>query len=462
MARNAAVKFDYDLIVIGSGAAGSTAAFAAAKQKLKVALVEASLFGGESPNWGDVPTKALLHAAQLYDEAIQGTRFGIRSSMLSYNFPSLQQWRAKAVRRTGAADNRRHYTSAGIDTFAGNAHFLSPHEISVNRKHLTARNFLIATGTSFDKPSTYGIDTVRYHTPQTILERNRLPRSLFIVGADSTGMEMAQLFATFGTKVYIAEKAARLLPNEDPEVGDLMEKHFTQSKGIVCLTQTQVAGLEKKGLGMRVSYTRGNASKSVQVDEILFTGNRIPATDLGLENAKVNYTPAGIEVNDNLRTSARHIYAAGSVIGGDSVATHTAMLQARVAVGNIISPRKNLRTGDTSATPRVTYTSPGIASLGLSENDCIRRDLSVRQAAAPLSLIARSNTSDYTTGFVKLIADYKGVLLGATVVAPHAAEISHELALALHMGMTAADIAELPHAFLSWSEAVRSAAARLV
>lgn len=461
MARNA-VKFDYDLIVIGSGAAGSTAAFAAAKQKLKVALIEADSFGGESPNWGDIPTKALLHAAQLYDEAIQGTRFGIRSSMLSYNFPSIQQWRAKAVRRTGAADNRRHYTSAGIDTFAGNAHFLSPHEISVNRKHLTARNFLIATGTTFDKPDIYGIETVRYHTPKTVLERNRVPRSLFIVGSDSTGMELAQLFATFGTKVYIAEKSARLLPNEDPEVGDLLEKHFAQTKGITCLTQTQVAGLEKKGLGMRVSYIRGNASKSVQVDEILFTGNRIPATDLGLENAIVDYSPTGITVDANLRTSAKHIYAAGGVLGGDSIATHTSMLQARAAVHNILSPRKAKPPADTSATPRITYTFPGVASIGLSENDCIKRDLSVRQVVAPLSLVARSNTSDFTAGFVKLIADHKGVLLGATVVAPHAAEISHELALALYHGMTAGDIAEMPHAFLSWSEAVRSAAARLV
>lgn len=460
MARNA-VKFDYDLIVIGSGAAGSTAAFGAAKGGSKVAIIDAGPFGGESPNWGDIPTKALLHAAHLYDEALQGTRFGIRSSMLSYNFPSLQQWRAKAVRRTGAADNRKHYTGAGIDTFAGNAHFLSPHEISVNRKHLTARNFLIATGTTYDKPDIYGIETIKYHTPATIMDRNRIPRSLFIVGSGPAAMEFAQLFATFGTKVYLAEKAARLLPDEDSEVGDLMEKHFTQSKGITCLTQTQIVGLEKKGLGMRVSYTRGNASKSVQVDEIMFTEGRVPATDLGLENASVDYTPAGITVDEHLRTSARHIYAAGGVLGADSTPTHTAMLQGRVVANNALHPRKLTRVADTSATPRITYTFPGVASIGLSENDIIKRDLSVRQAVAPLSLVARSNTSDYTTGFVKLIADQKGVLLGATVVAPHAAEISHELALALHHGMTAADIASMPHAFLSWSEAVRSAAARL-
>lgn len=461
MAKHA-VKFDYDLIVIGSGAAGSTAAFGAAKNGVKVALVDGGPFGGESPNWGDIPTKALLHAAHLYDEALQGARFGIRSSMLGYNFPSLQQWRTKAIRRTGAADNRRHYTSAGIDTYAGNAHFLSPNEISVNRKHLTARRFLIATGTNFETPDIYGIETIKYHTPATIMDRNRVPRSLFIVGSGSTAMELAQAFATFGTKVYLAEKAARLLPDEDSEVGDLMEKHFTKTKGITCLTQTQVVGLEKKGLGMRVSYTRGNASKSVQVDEIMFTENRTPATDLGLENASVDYSSTGIKVDEHLRTSARHIFAAGSVLGVESTPTHTAMLQGRVVVNNILHPRKLMRLTDTSATPRITFTSPGVASVGLSENDCIKRDLSVRQAVAPLSLIARSNTSDYTTGFVKLIADKKGVLLGATVVAPHAGEISHELALALYHGMTAADISEMPHAFLSWSEAVRSAAMRLV
>lgn len=456
MARN--FKADYDLIVIGSGAAGSTAALAAAKLGKKVALVEAGVFGGESPNWGDVPTKALLHAANLYDEARRGSRFGIRSSMLSYNYPSVMQWKDKAIKRTGAADNRKYYDKTGIDTYADIAYFLSPHEISVNRKHLTAHNFLIATGSHFDTPDIYGIETVKYLTPKNILDSKRIPRSLFIVGSDSTAIEYGQLLATFGTKVYIAEKSSRLLPEEDAEVGELFEKYLTDTKNVTCLTQTQIIGVEKKGLGVRVSYTRGNASKSVQVDEILFTSNRAPSTDLGLENANVSYTPAGIEVNDSLQTNAKHIYAAGNVLGGDCP-THVAILQGRIAAHNIY--HKATKVPNTSSVPRITYTFPGIASVGLSENDCIKRDLSINQAVAPLSQVGRSNTSDFSDGFVKIIADKKGVLLGATVVAPHAAEIIHELALAIHHRMTASDIASMPHAFLSWSEAVRAAANKL-
>jgi pyruvate/2-oxoglutarate dehydrogenase complex dihydrolipoamide dehydrogenase (E3) component len=451
-------QFDYDLIIIGSGAAGSTAALLAHKQGKSVALLEAGTFGGESPNWGDVPIKAMLHAANLYEEARLGTRFGIRSSMLGYNYPSILQWKDRAIARTGAADNRQYYEKLGIDTFHGVAHFLSPHEVSINRKHLTAQHFIIASGSHFTTPDVYGIDTVTYQTPKSILALGRIPRSLFIVGSTSEAIEYAQLFAILGTKVYVSERAMRLMPDEDSEVGEMVEHHLTSAKGVSCLTQTQVVSLEKRGLGVRVSYTRGTVSKSVQVDEILFTSNRAPSTDIGLENASVEFSPAGIDVNERLQTSASHIYAAGSVLDS-SCPTHVAMLQGRVAAHNIC--HKAASQPDASIIPRVTFTYPGIASVGLSENDCIKRDLPINQAIAPLTMIARSNTSDFSTGFVKIIADKKGILLGATVVAPHAGEIIHELALAVHHGMTATDIASMQHAFLSWSEAVRVAASKL-
>jgi len=140
------VTFDYDLIVIGSGAGGSAAATIAARAGKKVAVIEADTFGGDSPNWSDVPTKALLHAAHLYDEARHGARFGLRSNTLGYNYPSLRAWKDLAVKRTGAGGNRKYYENEGIATFAGTAHFLSPHEISVNRRHVSAEKFLVATG----------------------------------------------------------------------------------------------------------------------------------------------------------------------------------------------------------------------------------------------------------------------------------------------------------------------------
>jgi pyruvate/2-oxoglutarate dehydrogenase complex dihydrolipoamide dehydrogenase (E3) component len=215
----------------------------------------------------------------------------------------------------------------------------------------------------------------------------------------------------------------------------------------------------KDGIGKRVTYSRGGVEKSIHVDEILIATGRVPSVDLGLENASVTYTPKGIEVNEFLQTSARHIFAAGDVLGHDSH-THTALLESRVAANNLLHQKSRI-IPDYTATPRLTFTHPGIASVGLSEDDCLKRDLRVNKAVAPLNIIARSNTSDFRDGFVKIITDKKGVILGATVVAPHASEIIHELTLAVKYQLTAAELAATPHAFLSWSEAVRVAATKL-
>lgn len=453
------IKFDYDLIVIGSGAGGSAAATIAARAGQRVAIVEADTFGGDSPNWSDVPTKALLHVAHLYDEARHGARFGLRSSTMGYNYPSLRNWKDLAVRRTGAGGNRKYYENENIATYHSVAHFLSPNEISVNRRHLSAERFLVATGSHWVAPNIQGLEDVSYLTPRTILEAIRPPKSLFIIGGGTIGVEIAQLMAIFGTKVYIAEIASRLLPQEDEEVGVLMERILKEQKGVTSLTQTRTLMVVKDGVGKRVTYTRGGVEKSIHVDDVLIATGRVPAVDLGLENATVAYTPKGIEVDEHLQTTARHIFAAGDVLGHNSH-THTALLESRVAAHNLLHPKAKM-TPDYTATPKLTFTYPGIASVGLSEDDCLKRDLAINKAVAPLNIIARSNTSDFRDGFVKIITDKKGVVLGGTVVAPHAAEIIHELALAVKYQLTAAQVAATPHAFLSWSEAVRVASAKL-
>jgi len=249
------------------------------------------------------------------------------------------------------------------------------------------------------------------------------------------------------------------LPQEDEEVGVLMERILKEQKGVTSLTQTRTLMIVKDGVGKRVTYTRGGVEKSIHVDEVLIATGRVPSVDLGLENASVTYTPKGIEVNDHLQTSARHIFAAGDVLGHSSH-THTALLESRVAAHNLLNPKSKI-VPDYTATPRLTFTFPGIASVGLSEDDCLKRDLPINKAIAPLNIIARSNTSDFRDGFVKIITDKKGVVIGGTVTAPHAAEIVHEIALAVKYQLTAAQVAATPHAFLSWSEAVRVAAAKL-
>ena len=451
-------SFDFDLIVIGSGAGGSAAATIAVREGKKVALVESDTFGGVSPNWGDVPVKSLLHVVQLYDEARMGSRFGLRSSTLGYNYPSLRAWKDLAVKRTGAGGNRKYYENEGITTIVGSAHFLSPHEISVNRSRYTAETFLIATGAEWKLPNIHGLDETTSITPRTLLESMKPPKSLYIIGGGTIGVEFAQLMAIFGTKVYIAEVASRLLPSFDDEAGELLGKLLANQKGVTSLTHTKTLAVEKENVAYRVTYSRGGVEHTLRVDEILVAAGRAPNVDLGLENAGVDYSAKGISVNDFLQTSVKHIYAAGDVLGRDS-STHSALLESRAAAQNLVS--KNKIIPEYTAMPRVVFTHPGIASVGLTEDDCLRRDLHVKKGIAPLNIIARSNTSDFRDGFVKILTDKKGVLLGATVMAPHAGEIIHELALAIKYGHTAAEVAATPHAFLTWSEAVRVAASRL-
>lgn len=451
-------NFDYDLIVIGSGAGGSAAASLAAREGKKVAMVESDTFGGDSPNWSDVPMHAFLTAAQTLDSARQGSKYGLRTNTIGYNYPSLRAWKDTVVKRTGAANNRKFYENQGIDTYQGQAHFLSPNEITVNRRHISAKYFLVATGSRWEVPRIIGLDKIPYLTPRTLLEEIRPPKSLYIIGGNAIGVEIAQLMATFGTKVYIADPAGRLLPQFDEEVGELMERTLGEQKGVTTLTHARTVAVAKDAYHYKVSYSRGNVEKSVKVEAVVVAANRIPAVDLGLENASVAYTPAGIKVNENLQTSAKHIYAAGDVIG-HSQSTHTALLESRVAAHNIF--HRNKIAPDYTATPSVVFTHPQIASVGLTADDCLKRDLLVNTSLAPLNIVARSNTNDFRDGFVKIITDKKGVVLGATIVSPSAGDMIAELGLAVKHKLRAADIAATPHAFLTWSEAIRVAASKL-
>ena len=451
-------SFEFDLIVIGSGAGGSAAATIAARNGKRVALVEADTFGGTSANFGDVPIKALLHSARVYDEAKHGQQFGVRSGAVGYNYPTVKAWKDMVVKRTGAGGNERYYEAEGITVLHGLAHMISPHEISINRRHVSGAHILIATGSHWALPQIHGLEVTKYLTPRSAINLIRPPRSLFIIGGGTIGLEFAQLFSSFGSKVYVSEIAPRLLPKEDEEVGELIEKTLHEQKGVTALTQTRVMKVAKEGIVKRVTYVRGSSEHTVKVDEILIAAGKVPTVDLGLENANVEYTPKGVETNEFLQTSAKHIFAAGDVLG-EHMLTHAALFESRVAVHNIFS--KDKVTPSYRAVPRITYVTPEVASVGLGEDDCIKRDLTYHKAIAPLNIIGRSNIANVRDGFVKVIANKKGVLIGATVVAPHAGEIIHELTLAIQNSLTAQAVASTIHAFPSWSEAVRVACAKI-
>ncbi|MDR3297936.1 MAG: NAD(P)/FAD-dependent oxidoreductase [Candidatus Nomurabacteria bacterium] len=451
------LKFNYDLIAIGSGAAGSAAALMATGAGLRVALVEADKWGGSAINYSDVPFSALFHATHLLDQSITGAKFGISSTNLRYNYPTLNNWKNIAMRRAGA-DSKKSFENAGITCLHGFAHFLSPYEISVGPQRISAKKFLIATGSEMIDTGIKIPENLSYLTPDSILQLVRPPKTLFIAGAGSTGCELAQYFAELGTKVLIADIAGRLLPREDEEVGQVFDDIFNRL-GIKVLTQSRVVSLEKDSISKKVVFLRGGQEKSVRIDEILLCTGSTPATDFGLENAGVKFTNTGIKVEKNMQTSVKHIYAAGDVIGGTDSSTEKSVLESGIAMSHMINHSKEVV--NYSGLTRITRTWPSIATIGATEDDCLRHDRKVKKVIVPLATAQVSNTSDFRDGFVKIITDRSNKIIGATIIAPQAGIMAQELALAIRYEMTPRDIANTPHIASDWGEVIRIACRRL-
>lgn len=451
-------KYDYDLIVIGSGAGGSVAADIVAAAGKRVAIIEADLMGGQCSNWGCVPTKALLEAAKVYNSAKHADAFGIRASTAGFNYPSVKAWKDLAIKRTGASSSAKYYQSKGIGVYHGHAHFISPNEITVNRRHLSAEKFLIATGSHWTSLNVPVSERVTVLDARTILDLPKPPKSLFIIGGGSVGVEFAELFASFGSNVYIAEEAPRLLPREDQEVSQLVEAVLAKRRGVHVLTKAKITGITIDGLSPRIEFLRGGEQHSVKADHVLVAVGKQPTVDIGLENAGVEYSSHGIETNEHLQTSSKHIFAAGDVLG-KHMYTHVGVYESRIVANNIL--QKNQVTPNYKAIPRVTFVSPEVASVGMSEEDCLKRDLRIKSAIVPINVIGRANVSNAMDGFAKVITDRHGVLLGASIVSQNAGEVIHELGLAIQYNMTAMQLANTLHAFPTWSEAVRVVCAKI-
>lgn len=458
MPKKNAVDYDYDLIIIGSGSGGGVAATMAARAGKKVAIFEGDTIGGECPNYGCVPTKALLHSAEIYETGNDGADYGIKGKLL-YDYAKVKEWKDLAVYRTGTAHGKETFKGMGIDVISSKAYFISSHEITTGRKRYTARKFLIATGTKNFVPPIKGLEEAGYITYREAIDLNTPPKSLFVIGGGAIGCEFTQLFNIFGAKVHIAEFAPRLLAREDEEVGELVDKVFTK-RGIKVHTATKVVEVTTSGKHKIVHFENESGHHTAKVEEVLLATGKVANVDLGLDNAGVEYTKRNIITDDTMQTTAKHIYAAGDVVG-PFMFTHTASYQSRIAAHNIL--HKDKLRARYHAIPRCTFISPEVASVGMSEQDVIEKGTPYKVGTAPISIIGRANTSNKMEGFVKVIANKNtGVLLGASIAAPRAGEMIHELTLAINHKMKAEHIESTVHAFPTWSEAIRIACAKIV
>ena len=449
-------RHDYDLIVIGGGSAGLTAARFARQLGLSVAVVEKYRIGGDCTWTGCVPSKALLKAAAVAHEIRNAGKYGLREQQPDIDLGPVMSRVKAVIGRIYHAESPDALRAEGIDVVIGPARFLDVRTIAVDGRELTARRFLICTGARPAVPPIPGIETVGYLTYETVWDHGVLPERLAIVGAGPVGCELAQAFNRFGSSVTLVEAADRVLPLDDPETSKVIGRVLAE-EGVDVRVGDGVASAEKAKDGVRLSLAGGGG---VEADAVLLAvGRSANLEGLHLESAGVAHDHRGITVTSHLRTSRRNIYAAGDCIGGYQF-THYAAYQGFLAVRNAFLPLNQRAV--LPYVPWAAFTDPEAAQVGLTEAQARERyGAGVATGRFPLSKVDRAATDGATDGFIKLVYRPDGRLLGATVVAPHAGEMIHEFAVALDRKLKLADLARTIHVYPTYGMGVQQLATDL-
>lgn len=451
-------SYDYDLLVIGSGAGGSVGAHFAVSLGKKVAIVERYVVGGECPNFACVPTKALLHAAEIYDMAQNGEDYGVKVTGVSFDYSKVREWKNLVVTRTGAAHGEESFKKDGLHLIKGTAKFVSDHAVEVDGKVISAGKFLIATGSTVFIPPIEGLKESGYITFKDAVDFKELPKTIFILGGGPIGCEFTQVFSTFGSKVILADTLDRLIAKEDTETSDLVKALF-ENKGVEVLTGIAVTKVENKAGKKVIHYTKGDQAHTVSADQILVATGKRAVMDFAPEKAGLKLDDKGrLVVDPYLQTNKGHIYAAGDVVG-PWLFTHTGYYQSHIAVNNMFTRNKIKQ--NYLATPRCVFTKPEIASVGFSEADAKAHGIKVKVGIVAMAELGRSNTTNEFDGFVKVITDRNETIIGAAIVAGRAGEMIHELTLAVQLKLKASVLANMLHAYPTSSEAIKIACANL-
>jgi len=442
----------YDLVVIGAGAGGLTAARFAAQLGARVALVERDRIGGDCTWTGCVPSKSLIRVAKAAHEIRGASRFGLGAQDVSVRMDEVRRYINGRVSQIYAPTSPDSLAREGIDVVFGQAEFVDAHAVRAGDRVLRGRRFLINTGASPVIPAIAGLDGVPYFTYQRVFDNDRLPESLIVIGGGPLGLEIAQAYRRLGSQVTIVAKG--LLRRDDPEAAETIRRVF-EREGIT-IVGARATAVRQEG-GAIVVSSDGHASRG---DCLLVAAGRKPNVHhLALERAGVTYSERGIPVDDRLRTNVRHIFAAGDVLGGEQF-SHVAAWQAFEATRNALLP------GSASGRPNplawTTFTDPEVAQVGFTES-AARGRFGDRLTIARWNLtrIDRAVCDDDVDGFIKIVATAGGVIVGATIVAARAGEMSGEMSVAIAKRLKVGDIATAIHAYPTYATAMQQMAGEM-
>ena len=449
----------YDLAVLGAGTAGLVTAAGAARLGARVALIERDRLGGECLWTGCVPSKAFIRSAQLAADTRRGDAFGLRTAPAEVSLPDVLRSVREVIARVQPHDDPDRFRAMGVDVLEGMgaARFVSDRAVQVDGRRLEAKRFVIATGGTTFVPAIEGLREAGYITHEEVFHLQRKPGSLVILGAGPIGLELGQVFQRLGTQVTVLEMADEILPREDPEIAARM-RGLLAAEGIRFVTGRKATRVRTAGASKAVRHEgRDGEAAEIVADEILVaTGKRPNVQELGLEAAGVEAGPGGVAVNETLRTSASHIWAAGDVTGKLPF-THVADYQARLVVRNAFFPVRGK--ADYRFVPWAIFTDPELARVGPTEPEARERwGDRLRVYRYPFETLDRALTEREAKGLVKVLCERKGRIVGAHILGPQAGNLIHEVVLAMRHGIRIGDLSQMVHVYPTLSEGIRRAA----
>ncbi len=455
------METDYDLIILGGGPGGYAAAIRAGQLGLKVAVIEKEAIGGTCLHHGCIPSKALIRSAEVLS-LIQGSEtFGIKVENIQADFGFAVE-RSQQVLQKLYQGLLHLFKKNKVDIFEGFGKLVSPNQIEVSRsdgtKTLAGKNIIIATGSRVKSLPNLPLDRERIMTSDEALLRKNLPKSVLIVGGGAIGVEFAYIYSVYGVQVSIAEMTSALLPTEDHEVSKQLERSFKKRK-IAVKTGCRVESIKDIDGTFDIELTDKNGnSETCSAEVVLVAVGRAPNVEkIGLETLGIAQEKGSqlIQVDEEMQTNQRHIYAIGDASSRPALA-HGAMAQGVSVVESIAGIDRPK--GQLDIIPSAVYCHPQVASVGLTERVAKEQGLDIKVAKFPLSANGKALALGETEGFVKIVADQKqGEILGAHIIGAEATELIGEFVLARTLEATAADLHQSIHPHPTLSEAVMEA-----
>ncbi|MFL2771032.1 MAG: dihydrolipoyl dehydrogenase family protein [Rhodospirillaceae bacterium] len=444
-----------DLCIIGAGSGGLAVAAGAAQMGASVVLIEQDKMGGDCLNTGCIPSKALLAAGKCASLPKSTYPFGIKSQIPTVDFQAVHNHISEVIAGIAPHDSVERFEGLGVKVIHGTAAFISKREVLVNGQTVRARRFVVATGSSPVVPQIDGLTDTPYLTNASVFDLTEEPYHLIVIGGGPMGCELAQAYRNLGCQVTIIE-AFSILNKEDPDLVAVVRASLT-CQGVTIIEGARVLRTEKKAFGIAISIERGGTTEIIEGSHLLVAvGRRARVEDLCLEAATIKCSAKGIDVDAFLRTSNRRVYAIGDCTGGPQF-THVAGYHAGIVIRSALFrlPTKT----DHSAVPRVTYTDPGLAQVGLTESQAREKyGNGIHVVSLSLDENDRAQAERQTHGLIKAVIAKNGRILGCGISGPKADELIQVWILALSQKLKIGAIATMIMPYPTFGEVSKRAA----